>query len=160
MGHRVPNLTVFHGTSHVFRVEVEDHGLRARPGKTRGVRIALDRKLAMLHASAYCAYMMMTQAMPPKALIATASIDKHRIKEGAPVNPLAEFGTPQAPIVGPALTVPEGIAKHEISLTEIPMPWLKNPAAGKRAIEMWERLTDQQITIEPARPGGRGRMKR
>lgn len=156
----MPDVVVYHGTSHAFRVEIEDHGLRARPGKTRGVRVAFDRRLALLHSSAYCAYMMMVQALPPKALIVAAKIDKRRIREGAEKNPLAEFSRPEAPIVGPALVVPDGILKSEIHLEEIPMPWLKDPVAGKRAIEIYERLTDQKITVEPGRPGGRGRNRR
>jgi hypothetical protein len=153
-------LTVYHGTSHAFRAEIEDHGLRVRPGLTRGVRVALRRELALAHAAAYCAYIMLTQQLPPKALIAAATIDERRVREGAEKNPLAEFAIGGLPVAGPALTVPDGLRKDEIRLTETELKFLYEPAAAKRALDMWERLTDQKITIEPTRPGGRGRGRR
>lgn len=155
-------VTVRHGTSNAFRVEIEDHGLRARPGLTRGVRVAFARELALAHAAGYCAYLMLTEQLPPKALIATATIERSRIREGAEKNPLAGmgFGLNNAPVVGPALVVPGGIRKEEIKLDEVEMKWLLDPEAGRRALAIYERLTDKKITIQPERPGGRGRMRR
>lgn len=155
-------ITVYHGTSHAFRVEIEDHGLRTRPGKTRGTRVCLRRELAMTHAAAYCAFIMMTQQLPPKALIAKATIDRNRVREGAEKNPLAGmgFGPDMEPVVGPALVVSDGLRKHEITLEEVELKFLFDPEAARRALAIFERLTDKKITIQPSRPGGRGRLKR
>lgn len=145
--------TVFHGTSHAFRVEIEDHGLRSRPGKTRGTRVSLSRELALVHASAYCAFMMLTQQLPPKALICTATITDDRIREGAPTNPLAGMGVGpySVPVVGPALVVPEGIKAAEVKVEEMPLNFLYDPEAARRALAVFERLTDKKITVKPSK---------
>lgn len=144
---------VYHGTSHAFRVEIEDFGLRVRPGKTRGARISLSRELALVHASAYCAFMMLKEELPPKALIAKATIDERRIREGAPKNPLAgmEIGPYKVPVVGPALVLPDGLRAAEITLEEVELKFLFDPGAAKRALHIFERMTDKKITIQPTR---------
>jgi hypothetical protein len=141
--------TVYHGTSHAFRVEIEDFGLRARPGKSQGARIALSRELALVHASAYCAFMMMTEQMPPKALIVSATVDERRIREGAAKNPLAgvPIGPFKTPVVGPALILPDGLRPNEVKVEEVEMNFLFEPEAAARALGFFERLTDKKITI-------------
>jgi hypothetical protein len=145
------NRTVYHGTSHTFRVEIEDFGLRARKGKSQGTRVALSRELALVHASAYCAFMMMTEQMPPKALIVKATIDERRIREGAAENPLAGvlIGPFKTPVVGPALVLPDGLRANELQIEEVEMNFLFDPQAAARALDFFERLTDKKITIRP-----------
>jgi hypothetical protein len=150
----MPDLvTVYHGTSNAFRVEIEDHGLRSRPGKTTGTRISLTRELALVHAGAYCAYLMLREQMPPKALICKATVDKRRIREGAPKNPLAGmgFGPYSAPVVGPALVLPGGIGPKEITFEEVDMSFLFQPEPARRALAVFERMTDQKIVLQPRR---------
>jgi hypothetical protein len=139
---------VYHGTSHAFRIEIEDYGLRSRPGLSRGVRIALRPELALAHASAYCAYLMMLEHLPPKALVAKATIERSRIREGVGENPLKDFVIAGRTVVGPALTVPDGIRRDEIELKEIELKFLFNPAAAKRALDLWERLTDKKVVLQ------------
>lgn len=148
----MPDLvTVYHGTSNAFRAEVEDHGLRARPGLTKGTRISLRRELALAHAAAYTAFMMMTEYMAPKALLCKATIERSRIRESTEKNPLAEFVVEGRTVVGPALTVPAGIRREEISLEEVEMNFLFDPRAGQKALMMFERLTDRKVTLQPRR---------
>lgn len=149
----MPDQVVYHGTSHAFRVEIEDFGLRPRPGKTKGTRISLSRDLALLHASAWCAYMMLKEQLPPKALIVSATVDRRRIRESAPENPLAgmDVGPLKAPIAGPALVLPGGLRKEEIRVEEVDMKFLYEPQAGKRALQIFERLTDRKLVIQDRR---------
>ena len=146
-------ITVYHGTSHAFRVEIEDFGLRVRPGKSRGTRVSLTRELALLHASAYCAFMMLTEHLPPKALLVSATIDERRVREGAPKNPLAgmQVGPHKAPVVGPALVLSGGLSKDEVRLEEVDMKFLHDPEAARRALIIFERMTDKKITVQPRR---------
>lgn len=153
--------TVYHGTSHGFKVEIEDHGLRARPGLSKGTRISLMKDLALVHASAWCAYIMLTEQLPPKALIAKATIDSRRIRESADKNPLADLGRLRLPglpfagseVVGPALVVPGGLTAAEITLEEVDLPFLYGAEPARRALAIWERMTDNKITMAP--PGRR-----
>lgn len=144
-------VTVYHGTSHTFRIEVEDYGLRSRPGRSRGVRVALRRELALAHAAAYCAHIMLTEQLPPKALICEATIERSRIREGTERNPLADFVIAGRAVVGPSLTVPGGIRKEELKLSETELKFLFDPTAAKRALEMFERLTDPKTVDQDKR---------
>lgn len=152
----MPNyVNVIHGTSHGFKVEIEDFGLRSRPGKSKGTRIALSKELALVHASAFCAFVMMQEQLPPIALLCFARIEKTRIREGAEKNPLIGMGAGSGmpPVVGPSLVVPGGIRKHEISYEEVKLPMLFEPEAAKRALKVFEALTDRQIALVPGNTG-------
>ena len=147
-------LTVYHGTSHGFKVEIEDHGLRVRPGKSKGTRVCLSRELALAHASGFCAYVMMQEQLPPIALLCSATIERSRIRESGP-NPLAGlgFGPEQRPVVGPSLVVPGGIRKQELKLEQVKLPLLYEPEAAKRALAIFEKLTDRKVALVPGNFG-------
>lgn len=152
----MPNyVTVYHGTSHGFEVEIEDHGLRVRPGLSKGTRVCLRRELALVHAMGWSAYIMLTQQLPPIGLIASATIEKNRVREGVEKNPLADMpGLPgMERVIGPSLVVPGGIRPEEIKLEQVKLPMLYDPAVAKKAIEVWERLTDRTVSLVPGSTG-------
>jgi hypothetical protein len=145
-------VTVIHGTSHSFEAEIEDHGLRVRPGKSRGTRVSLTRELATVHAAAFCAYVMMAEQLPPIALLCTATIERNRITEGVGQNPLTGLGfgpNGEMPVVGPSLVVPGGIRAEELTLEQIKLPMLFDAEAARRALVVFERLTDRKVALVP-----------
>lgn len=138
---------VYHGTSHVFRGDIEREGLVPPPGHGKGVRVNRRLADARRYARAYAARFMLEKREPPRGLIVRAVIPEFRLR-------LDESGI---------LRVVHGIAASEFTdergMLRFMAPMfadLFDPDTAADALEDFEELTGQRI----AAPFPRRRARR